>query len=46
LSISDVKRRFVGGIFRKVGFNSRSNKAAPKIAQHKILLNKAELGLT
>jgi hypothetical protein len=35
----------VGGISRKVGFNSRSNKAAPKIAQQKLLLNKAELEL-
>jgi len=35
----------VGGILREAGFNSRSNKAAPKIAQRKMLLNKAELGL-
>jgi len=40
LLISDVKRRFVGGVLRKVGFNSRSKKAALKIAQHKGLLIK------
>ncbi|MDA8537005.1 hypothetical protein N9L23_06605 [Alphaproteobacteria bacterium] len=40
LLISDVKRRLVGGVLRKVGFNSRSTKAAQKIAQHKGLLIK------